>query len=625
MENRDGFTLIEVIGSIIILGILAIIAISLFTRELNEFRDEYYENLVSNLENSGREFFSDNRMYRPTGRLEAAKVSLNTLNSQKYIDEFIDYEGSECDKESYVIVIRKGKDEYDYHACLKCQNDDYDNTIGNKYCDPSWFDQTTLGYTLGDVEDIYIYKGTDKKVLEDKTRIPVWIVKYDSAGNPIESIDGTGTENVPEISPENLDIVDTNEVGEYIIEYKYDTTDGNGNPVSLEKYAKVIVYENEAPIISLTKTNNVKTGQSSSESRTTAYNNGEWAQKITITFGRGNGEYINTDTSAARYQWKRGNKWNDICTPSSGDNCTIQITEEMNETIYFRMIDTEGNISKVSNAYVFKIDTTPPKGEVIITAATMGNNDYYKSAEVILGTQNITDVVGTDPDAVSGIKYYTIVMSEIPTRSGSNGTTTGTQTADGNSITWYIFVEDNAENSGIYSITFKKDSTPPTAIWNPSSEGPHEESGGINYTGTCQDATSGVYVGETYTASLSGHINSPTSSSGQNVEIKCKDNAGNTATLTKNYKVKHYYSQNESKCGCASWNTAERCEICTKTTTSSKCYMGSAGCQRNCGGYCEAVGGTCKVECIETSTSTYSCNCYTYNTSCRTAASCWSY
>ena len=118
-----------------------------------------------------------------------------------------------------------------------------------------------------------------------------------------------------------------------------DTKDADGNPATIEKPGKIIIYENEGPIISLSKTNIVKTGQSSSESRTTAYNDGEWAQKITITFGRGNGEYINTDTSAARYQWKRGNKWNDICTPSSGDNCTIQITEEMNEVIQIQNLN----------------------------------------------------------------------------------------------------------------------------------------------------------------------------------------------------------------------------------------------------------------------------------------------
>ena len=362
MKNKKGFTLIEVIGAVIILGVLALISINLFTKQFNRFRNDYYKNLVSNLENSGKEFFSDNRMYRPTEKLTATKVSLNTLNGQKYIDEYIDYEGGTCDKESYVMVVRKGENEYDYHVCLKCPYDDYDNTVGNKYCDPAWFDPTTLGYTLGDVEDIYIYKGTDKKVLEELTTIPVWVVKYDKDGNELEMVDGTGVEDVPHIFPINLDIVDTNKVGEYITTYKLDTKDADGNPATIEKPGKIIIYENEGPIISLSKTNIVKTGQSSSESRTTAYNDGEWAQKITITIGRGTGEYTHTETGAAIYQWKRGNKWSDICTPTSGDVCVVEITEEMNETIYFRTISTDGSVSKESDAYNLKIDTTPPRG-----------------------------------------------------------------------------------------------------------------------------------------------------------------------------------------------------------------------------------------------------------------------
>ena len=61
---------------------------------------------------------------------------------------------------------------------------------------------------MSDLEEIVVCYKRYKKVLEDKTRIPVWIVKYDTSGNPIESVDGTGTENVPEIKT-NIDSVPT--------------------------------------------------------------------------------------------------------------------------------------------------------------------------------------------------------------------------------------------------------------------------------------------------------------------------------------------------------------------------------------------------------------------------------
>jgi len=616
MKNRKGFTLVEVIGAVIILGILAILAVPLFTKQLNTFRDDFYVNMVNTIKNSGREFFSDNRMYRPNGYLEASKVSLKTLNGQKYLDEFIDYEGSECDEESYVIVIRKGKDVYDYHVCLKCPNDDYDTTVGNKYCDSSWFDTTRLGYTLGDVEDIYVYKGTDKKVLEEKTKIPVWIVKYDTGGNQIEAIDGTGTENIPVISPVNLDVVDTNKEGEYTIKYKYDTTDGTGNPTSVEKEAKVIVYENGVPNISITKTNVVKTSNSASETKTTAFNNGDWAQKITITFGRGTGKYSETATSASKYQWKRGNKWVDVCTPTSGDNCTIQITEEMNETIYFRTVDSNGNIGKTSSAYNIKIDSTPPTATIYVTRGTMGNNNYYKSATVELGLKDINDVVGTDPDALSGIKYYTIDMSQIPARtvtSDNHGKITGTQSADTNSVTWYVFVEDNAQNAAIYSVTFKKDSTAPYATWNPSSTN-HDNSDGITVNVVCKDDTSGPIAN-----SKTQNIASPTSSSGVKISITCEDKAGNTATLSQTYKVRKHYSNNCSKCGEETCTSSSCCGThrCNCSTSCDTCHR----CAHNDNGYSCSDFVAYDCDCVTTCQSCAS----TCTSECCGCQSCWAY
>ena len=72
MKNNKGFTLIEIIGTIIILGILAVITIPMFTKNLAGFRDDYYVNIENTVKNSGNEFFNDNRKYRPNRYLESA-------------------------------------------------------------------------------------------------------------------------------------------------------------------------------------------------------------------------------------------------------------------------------------------------------------------------------------------------------------------------------------------------------------------------------------------------------------------------------------------------------------------------------------------------------------------------
>ena len=65
MKNRKGFTLIEIIAAVIILGIISIVAVVTYTSSMREFRDSYYTSLERTLVESGKEFFEDNRNYRP--------------------------------------------------------------------------------------------------------------------------------------------------------------------------------------------------------------------------------------------------------------------------------------------------------------------------------------------------------------------------------------------------------------------------------------------------------------------------------------------------------------------------------------------------------------------------------
>jgi prepilin-type N-terminal cleavage/methylation domain-containing protein len=287
MKNKKGFTLIEVIGAVIILGILAIIAIPFFTKNLEDFRADFYSNMVDSIKSSGVEFFTDNRKYRPTSYLEAQTVPLKLLMDQKYIDEILDYEGTQCSDNSYVIVIKKGKDEYDYHVCLKCPFDDYDNTVENNYCSSVWKDEPKFKYVLGNADKIYIYKGTDRDELRELTKISAWKARVDSLGNELDRVDGAGEEGVPLIYPTDLDVVDVDKVGKYTIHYKF-----NDEIENVEKAREVEVYENDEPVITITKTNIVHSGAATSPTSTTtsttAFEAGsdEWAQKLTVNIAQ---------------------------------------------------------------------------------------------------------------------------------------------------------------------------------------------------------------------------------------------------------------------------------------------------------------------------------------------------
>ena len=273
MRDKRGFTLIEIIGAIVILGIIAIIAFSTYTSSLRGFRENYYTGLTRTVEKSGEEFFNDNRNYRPSKTLFAQEVTLSTLETMNYIDKVVDYNGDSCYNKSYVLVVKEGKDKYSYHTCLICGEDGYDNIEGNPYCDRSWLDPTKVEYGLGTMETAYIYKGTTRDALKEKLQLPVSYVRKDNNGNVIAEIRGTG-EGEPQISPNNIDIVNTEIVGDYIVEYEYRNE---------KKPRTVVVYENVAPTISYQKEQTVATSLSgATKVETDTYVSDTWAQNVIV-------------------------------------------------------------------------------------------------------------------------------------------------------------------------------------------------------------------------------------------------------------------------------------------------------------------------------------------------------
>ena len=252
MKNSKGFTLIEVLGAIIILGIIAIIGFNTFTSSLRGFREDYYTEISRSLENSGQEFFNDNRNYRPSQILGAQKVSISALETKEYTETIVDYNGDKCENSSYVLIVKEGRNDYSYHTCLVCSEDNYDNT-SDEYCDSAWLDSTTITYGIGDVPTLYVYKGTSRDEVKEKLELPVSYIRKNSKGEVIRSVRGTGEDNLPTILPTDIDTVDTNKIGTYKIHYEFkQITNGREDETIEKKEGKVVVYENNAPNLNIT-------------------------------------------------------------------------------------------------------------------------------------------------------------------------------------------------------------------------------------------------------------------------------------------------------------------------------------------------------------------------------------
>ena len=628
MKDRKGFTLIEVLAAVIILGILLVITVPTFTKYLKGFRIDYYERLEGNINTSGQTFFADNRSYRPIGLLETSIVKLGTLDSEKYIENISDYNGSSCDIDSYVIVIKEGKGKYHYETCLKCSKDDYESE--KDYCNEAWKNNDNLEYVLEEGPVIYVYQGTPRSELKEKLKIKAWVQKTDGMGNILATIDGREDETgeVPEIYPDDIDTVNTDVIGEYPVTYTYGSKTTTG---------KVVVYNNSSPMIVITKTNN---GDVTSYDST---NSEDWGQKLTFEFSVVDSNELDeleqSGSSITAIQWRRATtkKWEDFCTNIVDNKCIISTEIEMNEKVDFRFVTNQADYSNISSLKI-RIDNTAPVVDLTRTG-TLGIEDWYRS-NITYGFDKTKtkDIVGSSGnlDAISGLKKYGISTNNpmanrklsglfnISSSVGLDGT--NSQTTDTSGTTWYIYVEDKAENIAVVSHNAKRDTIKPTISWNnPPVDGSgnkieYEKKDKLNVVGSCVDERSG-----TYTEPVDVDISSPTTSSGVVVTHTCTDKAGNVKTFSGTFYVKQWYDHNEGKCGCAIWNTEECC--CTTCGGGCNSYAPTFSCPcHSTGGVPGAGTGSCQCggECNGYAP-TYECGCQTINTTCREAASCWAY
>ena len=459
--NKKGYTLIEIIGAVIILGIIAIIAVATFTRNLRGFRDDYYAQEENSLKEAGREFFSDNRNLRPNELLEGQKVTLEILESRKYINEVVDYNGDKCD--GYVLSVKENKNDFSYHACLSCPLDNYNSKENDKYCDDTinWELESNIEHDIGDQDVIYIYKGTTREKLKELLYINIEYIRKKSTG---EEIIKSSDEDSKKVLPQDIDKVDVETLGEYEVTYEYE-----GKVVK----RKVIIYENDAPIVTLEKedviTTNLKGDTTVDKVNYNLDNwpsdwNNAWTQKINLTFSYNN-KFIDEGSNVSGYQWYKDGRWQDICKPQncfSGTDikceCKVSYDKEMKEEIRFRSVDSHGNISKETKIIKLGIDNTKPTCNLKVASGTKKDNDWYVD-NVVININSYKDNATTE-GTVSGLKIHNLLLEtdKIPT---SNGVDNRTQTTDTKAITYVGYVEDYARNSGLCPISFKRDATKP--------------------------------------------------------------------------------------------------------------------------------------------------------------------
>ena len=125
--NKRGFTVVELLVVLVILGILITLAYISVSKYLNQARSTTYEDFEKNITSGVTNYLIDHTGSIPDEG-ESLVVDVEKLVCEGYVDDLQDPRESArtCNLESYAIVKRNNDTssnmDIEYSACLKCSN-----------------------------------------------------------------------------------------------------------------------------------------------------------------------------------------------------------------------------------------------------------------------------------------------------------------------------------------------------------------------------------------------------------------------------------------------------------------------------------------------------------------------
>ena len=149
-NNRKGFSLVEILAAIVILGLLSSIAIVSVNYILKKAETEYYKSQIDEIILAAKSYTQDNRNSLPKRVGMRKEVTLKSLQNKKYIGKVVDRHKNECDAEGTKVQIYKyDKTHYSYSVTLVCPS--YNNKTSEKAAEEA---DISVSYDGIDTENI---------------------------------------------------------------------------------------------------------------------------------------------------------------------------------------------------------------------------------------------------------------------------------------------------------------------------------------------------------------------------------------------------------------------------------------------------------------------------------------
>ena len=106
--NKRGFSMIELLATITILGVLVTVAIGSVSLILKKGRENYYQSQRNNLIGAAKSYYQSNRSLLPKDLGDTGTVTLKALNDNKFIDKVLSSDKkTPCNPDDTKVVVTK--------------------------------------------------------------------------------------------------------------------------------------------------------------------------------------------------------------------------------------------------------------------------------------------------------------------------------------------------------------------------------------------------------------------------------------------------------------------------------------------------------------------------------------
>ena len=543
-NNNKGFTMVEVLAAVVIIGLLAAVAIVSVSTILDKAEKNHYETQEKNMIMAAQSYAQDNRNILPKEIGSSKIIMLSELQNRKYIGDVLDRSKLSCSNESldaggsYVEIFRYSKDGYSYRPYLKCnkyetgkteyggEGPEITLTMTKNYDNPSFsFEiKDTEGKILSYSYVIYKYDilvrdsgsvpvsrvgSLPKKEVSLKDLIPGKFKIVFTATNmygkkSVETIEGNILdENGPTCTNIQPVYGDWQKAPEVTI--TANCVDNSGSGCAKEIYSQIFREDIKIGFIEMTDNSgnkgNCEVGIYIDNTPPTKpivnnpYEN-TWINKsysielkaTDVTSGVEYFEYRYPDSVIPEErEWTiyEDSRRGESVEPGEFVFNTPKFSQERGEYVEIRACDQIGNCSETTKSMI-KIDKTYPNCSISRNIASPnGLNNWYISDVTM--SMNITDIKGSAATAVKSPISYELTTNTTASYTGMNmEATQGSTTAAG--VVYKGYIKDEAGNiRECADANMKIDTVPPTslAINNPNAN----SSGTIKWTKTDYNVT----------------------------------------------------------------------------------------------------------------------------------------